>query len=244
MLSIYVASMVFGGLFVGLSVLSGLGSIGDVDKDVEFDKELEFDKDFEVDKDFEFDKDFEVDKDFEFDKDFEVDKDFDVELDTDADVDADADADADKDVEVYRGKPYRPFYSFRFYTFTLAFFGLTGTLATLFGAGVLLGLAMSSTMGALAGFGVTYSLHLANQSEGGRALTARDYSGQMGKVILPIPEKGQGKIQLRMRGQIMEFRAESEDGTAYEPGKEVFILTLEDGVAKVADPSALVKRRS
>lgn len=243
MLTLYLVCLVFGGSFVGLSVLSGLGGDADVDK------EMEFDKDFEVDKDFEFDKDFEVDKDFEFDKDLEFEFEPDADIDADADVDGDADAagdsDADKDIETRGRKPrYNPFFSFKFYTFTSAFFGLTGTALTFLMQNPYAVFGISLAMGLTAGLGMTYLLHVANQSEGGRSVSERDYVGQAAKVILPIAKGQQGKVRLRLRGQTMEFRAESADGEfVFDFDDEVFVLGLEDGVAKVAHPSQLTRRR-
>lgn len=235
-LAIYIANLIFGGVFVGLSVMSGLGE-GDVDVD----KEVEFDKEFEFDKDFEFDKEVEL----EFDK--EVDLDLDLDGDADVDVDGDADGDSDKDIETHSKKRYIPFLSFKFYTFTAAFFGLTGTLLTLLWPNPVGVFVLASMVGLAAGLGMTYLLHVANLSEGGRVAGTRELAGATATVTIPIEPGRRGKVKMRIKGQVVEMMAEnfeSEDEVVFDFGEECMVLGIEDGVVKVISQSQLARRRS
>lgn len=238
-LSLYIGSLILGGVFVSLSVISGLGGDGDM----------------EVDKEFEFDKEIAL----EFDKDFDLDADADADVDADLDLDGDGDVDADdlavalaadKDIEVASGgRKFRPYLSFKFYTFSLAFFGLTGTLLTLLSGGVMLTFVLSLIMGLGSGLGMTYLLHAANRSEGGKVGTGKDLVGTTAKVTIPIRPGQMGKVKLRFKGQIVELMAaqyepdEDDEEVVFDFDQECLVLGIEDGVVQVMHPSQLERRR-
>ena len=184
-----------------------------------------------------------ADADFDVDVDADVDVDMDMDVDADADVDVDADADGEglSDVETRIGKKYRPWFSFKFYTYTLGFFGLTGVLLTLVGTAEPLGAMLSAMMGLIAGFGVSYLLHYADKdSASNRATTDRDFLGAQAEVLLPIKKGDRGRIRVQMGGRTVDMRAETEDeGVVLDMNDECFVLDIEDGVAKVLDARAL-----
>ena len=216
MLLTYVFCLIVGGAFVGLSVFGGLGD-ADVDADM--------DADFDVDAD--------------------MDADFDVDADVDGDFDLDVDDAYDKDIEVAVGRRFNPLTSFKFYTFALAFFGLTGVVFTLLNLwastmGVFL---LSLGTGMFAGVAVAWALHLVNQSEGSEGITNRDYMGASAEVVLPIGSGKRGKVKMHLKGRTIEMLAESpDDEVVLDLNEECFVLGVEDGVAKVVHPSALEKR--
>ena len=220
MLGIYLFSLVLGGAFVLLSVLAGVG-----DADADFDADLDMDMDMDVDAD--------------------VDVDVDADMDVDADVDADGEAIAD--VETRIGKKYRPWFSFKFYTYTLGFFGLTGVLMTLIGQGNQpLGIALSALMGLVAGIGVSYLLHYADRDAAShRAVGERDFLGAPAEVLLPVKKGEVGRVRVRMGGRTVDMRAETEDeDVVLDMNDECFVLDIEDGVAKVLDARALQEEMS
>lgn len=224
MLPIYIACLIFGGAFVALSVVSGLGD-GDLDAD----------------------KEFELDKELEFDKDFEFELDADADVDADLDADGDGDAEFEKDIEVSPRRRFMPLFSFKFYTFSLAFFGLTGTLLTMLGAlESQLGIALTSAvMGLAAGLSMTYLLHLANRSVGGRGVTTGDYVGASAKVLMPIQGGHPGKVRVVVRGRKVDLLAVSDDAElVFDFDDEVFVLGVEDGVARVVHPGQIQRRDS
>ena len=184
---------------------------------------------------------FEADADIDADADFDVDGDFDA----DADFDGDLDHGHDSEIEVNVSRRFNPFTSFKFYTFTLAFFGLTGVIFEGLGlwestSGVF---GLSLVLGLLSGLGVAYAMHAVNSSEGSAGVTERDYMGASGKVVLPVRSGKRGKVQMHIKGRTIEMLAESvDDEVVLDFNEECFVLGVEDGIAKVVHPSALDKK--
>lgn len=181
------------------------------------------------------------------DLDLDADADLDLDLDADADVDFDADADVDVDGDVQadvviRQKKYRPWLSFRFYTYTLAIFGLTGVLLSLFGLGeTFIGISMSAALGLLSGLGVSYLLYYADRDSAlMRPAGDRDFRGAQAEVLLPISKESRGRVRVEVNGRFMDMRAEVEDeNVVLDMGDPCFVLDIEDGVAKVIDMKTL-----
>lgn len=185
---------------------------------------------------------------FDADADADLDADMDVDLDADMDVDLDADADLDVDgydgdIEVAVGRRFNPFVSFKFYTFSLAFYGLTGLLFTvleLLESPVAI-LALSLVTGLLAGLGMAYALFWANSSSGTQGISARDYAGLSAKIMLPVSAQRKGKARMSIKGQIIEMPARSaDDDVVFDFGEECVVLGIEDGVVQVVQPAALL----
>ncbi|RAL21558.1 hypothetical protein DL240_11920 [Lujinxingia litoralis] len=211
MLAFYVFCLVFGGLFVAMTVFSGLGGDGDLEADGEADLDL----------------------------------DGDGEVDFDADGDGDFDGEVEKDFETHQGRRFRPLRSFKFYTYTMAFFGLTGTLLTVLdmaGAGLALGLSTLAGLGT--GLSVSYMLYLGGLSEGGRATNDSDFVGTIGRVLLPVKKGQKGKVRVSISGRSMDVIAITDDeDLVLDLNESCFVLGIEDGVARVVDMSALEERR-
>lgn len=183
------------------------------------------------------------------DLDMDADADIDVDMDVDMDVDVDADGEVgggDKEFETGLGKRFRPWLSFKFYTFALAFLGLTGTVLTLLGlwdstTGVL---GVSALVGMLSGLGVSYILHIADKSESGRAVGDDDFVGIQGRVILPLKEGQRGTIRVRHHGRTMDLLAEvDDDAVVLDLNDECYVMSVEKGVAKVVDAAAVERWR-
>lgn len=232
LLSLYVFSFIVGGVFVALSVFSGLDKTFDVDKGLDIDKDLDGDGDLDADHDLDVDKDLDIDKDLDVDKSLGVDKSF------------------DKDVETgalgVTGRPWRPWRSFKFWTFFMGFFGLTGTLFTALSLWSSVGgvLALSLALGLFAGLGISYGLHFASSSVGGKVAGERDMVGLQAQVVLPISGQQLGKVKLRYKGRLMELTARpDEDDVVFAFNEECVVLDVEDGVARVASASSVYDRR-
>jgi len=217
MLALYVFCLVFGGLFVAMTVFAGLGSDGDLEAD--------------GDGEFGLDKEFEIDNEFEFDKEFELDKDFDGAV--------------DKDFETQSGPRFRPLRSFKFYTYSMAFFGLTGTLLTALGlASAVVSASLAILMGLGAGLAVSYVLYVGGLSEGGRATNDDDFVGLTARVLLPVKKGQRGKVRVNIGGRAMDVMAVTDDeGVVLDLNESCFVLGIEDGVARVVDMRALEERR-
>ncbi|MGM0557893.1 MAG: hypothetical protein ACQEVA_16020 [Myxococcota bacterium] len=224
MLYAYVFCLIVGGAFVLLSVMSG---IGDADADFDADMDADFDADFDADMDAEFDAD------------------------VDADMDIDADADAEHgggsgDVEVFLKKRFNPLYSFKFWTFFLAYFGLTGVVFEFFSLmeGTWGIFALSLGLGLFAGLFSSYLMYAVNKGGVSAGVTERDYVGSSAKVTLPLSGQERGKVRMMVKGKMIEMPAESadDDEVVFDLNEECFVLGVEDGVAKVVHPNALQKK--
>ena len=251
--SLYVLCLIVGGGLVVVSLASGLG---------------ESDADFEAEADLDADMDMDADMDADLDADFgggmaadlgvgDIDVasgDFDwgelpFEFDLDgAGIDADADVEAtgggEMECEVSTQRRFNPFVSLKFWTFTAAFFGLTGTLFEGLGLwGSALGVfALSSVIGLLMGLTMAYLIHTTKDAAG-RGLTERDYLGASAEVMLPIEEGRAGKVRMRVDGRIVDMRAESADEElSLETDEKCFVLGIEDDVAKVVDASVVERQ--
>ena len=148
----------------------------------------------------------------DIDLDLDADVDVDMEMDADADLDADADADADAaGTDALDG--WLPITSIRFWTFFLAFFGLTGTLI----AG--LGLAQSPIATGLIAGAVGWASGAAMIAVYRRLKTDvvdshvsdRDCLGASATVVVPVLPGQLGKVRLEIKGRTVELLARSED---------------------------------
>ncbi len=223
MLGIYLFGLILGGVFVALSIFAG---IGDADAD--------------------FDIDADADVDFDIDVDADADVDFDIDADADADLDMDADGEGTPDLETRIGKKYRPWFSFKFYTYALAFFGLTGVLMSLVGQGEsMLGIGLSVVMGLIAGIGASYLMHYGDKdSAAARARGERDFLGAQAEVLLPIKAGSRGRVRVKIGGRTVDMRAEAEDeNVTLDMRDQCYVLGIEDGVAKVLDAKSLQEKR-
>lgn len=227
-LSIYLAALIMGGVFVGLSVFSGLSKDFEVDKEADFDADA--DADFDADADADFDAD--ADADFEVDKDLSIDKSLPV----------------DKDLDTGRGKRYRPLKSFKFWTFFLAFFGLTGTIFTLLSlwANAIGVAALSAFMGLFAGLLISYLIYVGDRSTAGRVIGQDDFRNLEGKVVLPFGQGRRGKVQVRLQGRLIELEAvmfERDEEVVFNFDDECIILEVDNGVAQVV-PAASMEQQA
>jgi membrane protein implicated in regulation of membrane protease activity len=174
--------------------------------------------------------------------------DFDGDLDLDADVDLDADGGEASYGDASHGvrggpkkRPFNPLLSFRFWTFTSAFFGLTGTLLTLLTASVEpVTLGIAAAMGISAGFGVSWLVRALKSPVSSGVRSLDEYVGQVGSLVLNLKEGGTSKVKLRIEQQNLEFLATSADRLAIPKGTRVVVLGFDgDGKARIAPEQAL-----
>jgi membrane protein implicated in regulation of membrane protease activity len=178
------------------------------------------------------------------------DADIDAGGDVDADVDADADADGglDKDVEIgghgdFSGFLYS-FLSLRFWTFFLAFFGLTGVTLELLD---LVGndwvtLALALGMGLGTGAGAMAILRKLGAETSGHAVSSSDYIGKTARVVVPFDGTGVGKVRVDLKGSSIDLLATGVEVDQYEGREEVLIVEMEGSRARVARVGERPKR--
>lgn len=124
--------------------------------------------------------------------------------------------------------------SLRFWTFFVAFFGLTGI--TLDGLGLIdnpmITLALSVGMGFLTGAGTAGAIRALANDESGSGAHSGDYVGRMAKVIVPVRSGGIGKVRVEVKGQLVDVLATCDEALA--TSEEALIIEMEGTRAKLA----------
>lgn len=225
MLGVYLATMGFGSVLIGVSMF-----FGGTDKD--------FDKDFDVEGDVDLDGD--VDHDVDLDGDVEVDVDHDVDLDHDVEgVDFMGDVEAelegiDKDLSGIADFIWLPILSMRFWTFGSAAFGFTGTVLTLGGLHLLMVLLLSTVFGGTTGTAAAYFFRALKKDTVTSATSLKSFVGEEARVLLPIQGAVRGKIVLDSPSGRVEMMATSRDTADIPVGATVILAGIRDGVADVS----------
>jgi membrane protein implicated in regulation of membrane protease activity len=158
----------------------------------------------------------------------ELDADVDGELHVDG-HDGDGDLDGAADLVLWR------FRSLRFWTFFLAFFGLSGTLLEGLGlvASEWVTLAAALGMGSLAGFGSTEVVRRLAADTSGAAPESRDYIGKSARVVVPVRPGSVGKVRIELKGTTVDVLAEGVDGE-FEAHEEALIVEMDGTTARIA----------
>jgi membrane protein implicated in regulation of membrane protease activity len=175
------------------------------------------------------------DADADADADMEMDADADVHAEVDAQADADGDADGHGDADDHAGAidgvmAWLPVTSLRFWTFFLAFFGLTGTVLTLFGLGFgpVVIAAIAGVIGYGSGWAVVASIRHLSRTESNSAVSERDYVGATGRVMVPVAKDKVGKVRIEIKGRTVEMLARTEDDIEFASQQPVIIYAVAD----------------
>ncbi|GAB5543626.1 MAG: hypothetical protein SangKO_033860 [Sandaracinaceae bacterium] len=202
----YLVSLIVGGVLLGASILLG-------------------------------GKDLEVDADADADLDLDLDADGDADLDLDADIDGEADG-FDKDVGGhgdFSGFLFM-FLSLRFWTFFLAFFGLTGIV--LDGLNLVsspwLGLGLALGMGLATGAGAMSVIRMLGSDTSGQAVRSTDYIGKTARVVVPFEGSSVGKVRVDIKGTSVDLLASGLEEDGYQGKEEVLIVEMDGARARVA----------
>lgn len=208
---LYLFALIVGGVLLGASILLGGG-----DHDVDSDGDLHLD----------------------FDADADADLDGDLHAEADADAAAGPDADHALDVGGHGGADFFlwSFRSIRFWTFFLAFFGLTGLALTWLGLvdSQWLGLGLAVGMGTLTGFGAAAVLRALGTDTAANVASSSDYIGKTAKVVVPVKKGGVGKVRVQLRGTTVDVLA-TTDEDAFGSRDEAMIIEMDEtGRARIA----------
>lgn len=227
----YLVSLIVGGVLLGASILLGGHDDADLDAGADVGGDADLDASAEVD----------------------------VGLDASADMDASAEMDAGADVDGDAGHEVAEvggqgdfsgflltFLSLRFWTFFLAFFGLTGII--LDGLDLVssewLGLGLSLAMGLATGGGAMAVIRKLGSDATGQAVGEGDYIGKTARVMVPFEHGGVGKVRVDIKGSSVDLLAtgieESED---FDGKEEVLIVQMDGSRARVARVDGKKSRR-
>jgi len=160
------------------------------------------------------------------DADLATDLDVDVDVDVHVDVDAHADAVGAPDAVL----SWLPFASLRFWTFFLAFFGLTGTvLAGLGLVGNAIAVAIIAVVvGYVSGFCVVKALRNLRETSADSSVSETDYLGATGIVMVSVGPGHTGKVRLALKGRDVELLARTEDETTLAAKQPVMVYDVTD----------------
>lgn len=167
--------------------------------------------------------------DHDFGHDF--DSDFDHSFDAEAAVEPDAAADVDLPEPPSSGRRrlWLPITSFKFWTFGLCFFGMTGLLLGWLNpslpASLQLGLAIA--MGLLLGTGMAGLLRQLRNRQVDSLVRSSDLVGARGIVVLPFNAQSRGKVQLEVKNSVIELSACTDSPLDFQRGDEVVVLRSE-----------------
>ena len=160
---------------------------------------------------------------------------FDTEIDTDIELRTPSPHDSSKHLAPRRGHANVRFAisvltSFRFWTVSSCFFGLTGLLLSwlypTFGAvfifiiAVLMGLGLGTAIASL-----LVALHLRQVNS---LVHSTDLVGLMGVVELPFDPHSRGKVRVAVRGTLVDFVARTDEEMMFEQGDRVLIVGSEN----------------
>ncbi len=175
--------------------------------------------------------DGESDLDHGFDADFDLDMDMDMDADADAAGGADSDSENHSDVGVIDGVfNWLPVMSLRFWTFFLAFFGLTGTILTILelSSSESVIAAISGIIGYASGWAVVASIRHLSRTQTDSTVSENDYVGATGRVMLPVGKDKIGKIRIELKGRTVELLAKTDDDTLLGARQAVIVYALAD----------------
>ncbi|MCO5170175.1 MAG: YqiJ family protein [Planctomycetes bacterium] len=167
----------------------------------------------------------------------------DADHDADHDLDHDLDHDADHGGHVGAADAvWLPILSIRFWTFFLAFFGLTGLTLEgmravgLIGATWAVVLALALVTGAGAGWLVSRLLRgLKQEKVSSEVVPEQDYVGKAAEVLLDVAPGDPGLVRLDVKGVSIDVSAVlADDAEALRRGQKVIVLAYEQGKVKVA----------
>lgn len=157
------------------------------------------------------------------------------ELDADGpDLDADADG-LDKDLDFGAGgDAFWILRSVRFWTFFLAFFGLTGVV--LEGLGLVsvawITAVIAAGMGVLAGGSAATVFRVLANDQTSDAASSSDYLGKSARVLVPSKPGGVGRVRVEVKGQLVDLLATSDEEIGTED--EVLVIEMDGTRARVA----------
>jgi len=124
----------------------------------------------------------------------------------------------------------------RFWSFGAAFFGLTGLILHLVGAGVVGATAplIAGGVGVAAGLGASATFRALSRDTIGQVADASALVGREGRLLLPVARAQRGKVRLSVPGGgQVDLLAESDDDEALAAGADVLIVEVRGNVAIV-----------
>lgn len=163
------------------------------------------------------------------------------EGDGDLHVDGDAEFEFEHELELEHAglaiDAWLPLTSMRFWTFFLAFGGLTGTLLSLLtSASVPFVAALAGGFGLVAGIAVTRVIRALRKKEVTGHVEEAEFIGKTGKLLLPVSKESVGRVRIRVKGRDVDLTARTDEGRPFAEKEEVIVYDVQNGTALVTSP--------
>jgi len=164
--------------------------------------------------------------------------DLNLDADADAGLEHDLDQGASAEHSVGLGADFLlwSLTSIRFWTFFLAFFGLTGL--SLEGLGLIdssmVTLALSIMTGLVTGYGAAGVIRWLSRDTSGGAPGAKDYVGKSVRVVVPVQGGHTGKVRLQLKGQLVDVLAFADEDEDFASKDEAMIIEMDGTRARIA----------
>ncbi len=152
----------------------------------------------------------------------------------------DAGGDGHDDHNGHDWQVWVPFFSLRFWTYLLGAFGLTGLLLERLSAvptASIPGFAVAT--GVVCGFGITMLVRLMRRAESNTNAGVKDMLGIEGQILVAVRPGQLGKIRCRIKGDLLDLIAISDDGVTIETGQSAIVVAIEGHQARVIPSEAL-----
>jgi membrane protein implicated in regulation of membrane protease activity len=118
-----------------------------------------------------------------------------------------------------------PIASLRFWTFFVAFFGLTGTAMTVLATAGPLPVAVAATaVGYASGILLTRTMSRLQRTSSNSSLAEADLVGATAQVLLPIGAGRTGKVRLHVKDRSVDLLAETEEEPEIAAGEQVLVI--------------------
>lgn len=135
------------------------------------------------------------------------------------------------------------FLSMRFWTFFLAFFGLTGVVLDGLGlvSSTVVSAVLSVGMGLVTGLGAVLLMRRLRADDSNSAASAKDYVGKSGRVLVGFGPGQTGKVRLEVRGSSIDLMAAPIGTETFTTKEEVIVVEMDGMRVRVArmDPERL-----
>ncbi|MEP0892290.1 MULTISPECIES: NfeD family protein [unclassified Leptolyngbya] len=153
------------------------------------------------------------------------------------------DADSDRDLEftdpgdrpspslfarAQRSSPLSLLTSFKFWTFGLCFFGLTGLVLTNLGLNPGVVAIVAVLMGLLCGSMMALTLRALRQRYASSLVETADLAGLEGTVEVPFDASTRGKVRVRVKGSVVDYIAYTNDQQPLERGDRILVIGTEN----------------
>ncbi len=204
MLIFYLACLLFGGILLGVSLLSGGGDIDGTDALDSGHADLH-----------------------------SLDTHSDFDLTADASVDHIDMSHSEISKDIIHPTDAVKFLSFRNVIYFSTFYGLTGTILTLMAMPFIVTLASALGIGTLSWAAGHKLMSYLKDSESGEALNSSNFIGRSGKVTIPAKKDKIGKIIVKSNNEIHELMvkvSDTSESDSYDRGEEVFIIDYSNGI--------------